>query len=109
MSISAFLQLSTLPLHFLHYHWPVEREAVRMLSMISKKKKHGNWQMLEARSDKQNQYYYHCLTYLLSVPNDSGVTKTENKIKQNKDGVEIHIDGYSVIMYKPVIVSYSTQ
>ena len=43
--------------HFLHYHWPVKRKAVRKLSMMSIFKNHGNWQRSEARSDKENQYH----------------------------------------------------
>lgn len=68
-SASSFLALSLAS-------WKRSRQNV--VNDKQEKKKHSNWPRLEARSDKQNQYYYHCLTYLLSVPNDSGVTKTEN-------------------------------
>ena len=39
--------------HFLHDHWPFERKAFSRLPK-NVKKKPGNWQRLNERSDKEN-------------------------------------------------------
>ena len=59
------------------------------------RKKHGNWQRLDERSDTKTIISL-LLFNMTCVPNDSGVTKIENA-KQTR--VKNHIDGYSLRLF----------